>query len=79
MPFVQVSLVRGKPPQTIAAITESIHKALVDEFKIPEPDRFQVVREVDASHLIFPPIFLGIEHSENIYLHTYYCEGGSYC
>ena len=70
MPFVQVSLLRGKPPQTIEAIVESIHAALVDEFNIPESDKFQVVHEVDSKQLIFPPSYLGIPHSENIvYIH----------
>lgn len=76
MPFVQVSLLRGKQPQTITAITESIHKALVEEFKIPVLDKFQVIREVDTGHLIFPPNYLGIPHSENIiYIHITAKEG----
>jgi len=76
MPFVQVSLLRGKPPQTVAKIVDSIHTALVEEFKIPESDKFQVVREVDADHLIFPASYHGIPHSENIiYIHITAKEG----
>ena len=66
MPFVQVSLLRGKPPQTVATIVDSIHKALVNEFGIPESDKFQVVHEVDEEQLVFPPCYHGIPHSKNI-------------
>ncbi len=58
MPFVQVSLLRGKSPQAFDAIVESIHEALVDEFNIPESDKFHVVHEVDSKHLIYPPSYL---------------------
>lgn len=66
MPFVQISLLRGKPAAYTSAISECVHQALVEEFKIPEADKFQVVREVDPGHLIFPAEYLGIPHSPEI-------------
>jgi len=70
MPFVQITLTKGKPPKTISTIVDSVHKALVEEFKIPELDKFQIVQEVEANNLIFPPNYLGVPHSENIvYIH----------
>ncbi len=66
MPLVQVSLLKGKPQKNISAIGDSVHQALVEEFKIPELDKFQVVREVEKNHLVYPPSYMDIPHTENI-------------
>lgn len=78
MPFVQISLIEGKTPEHISAISESVHQALVEEFKIPEPDKFQVVNEVKPRHLIFPDNFLDVPHTDNlVYIHITAKEGRS--
>lgn len=70
MPFVQISTIKGKSRQSIDNISESIHQALVEEFGIPELDKFQVFNQVDDGNLIFPPEYLGIPHTKNIiYIH----------
>ena len=70
MPFVQISILRGKSPESILNISNSIHQALVEEFGIPELDKFQVVKEVNEGCLIYPPEYLGIPHSKDIiYIH----------
>lgn len=66
MPFVQISLLKGKPSNTLKAIGESIHTALIEEFGIPVLDKFQVIQEVESDQLIFPPSYLEIPHTENI-------------
>jgi phenylpyruvate tautomerase PptA (4-oxalocrotonate tautomerase family) len=76
MPFVQISLIEGHSPEHISAISESVHQALVEEFKIPEPDKFQVIHEVKPHQLLFPDSFLGISHTENlVYIHISAKEG----
>ena len=76
MPFVQITLLEGKSPKTISEIVDSVHQALVEEFKIPELDKFQAVREVKENNLIYPPSYLDIPHSENIvYIHITAKEG----
>lgn len=66
MPFVQITLLRGKPPEYVSAIADSVHQALVEEFKIPELDKFQVVREVEPHQLIFPSSYFDIPHTDRI-------------
>lgn len=76
MPFVQITLLEGKSQKTIDDIADSVHEALVDEFKIPEMDRFQTIRRVVAGDLIFPPTYLDIPHTDNIvYIHITAKEG----
>lgn len=76
MPFVQISLVRGKSTEHIAALSESVHQALMEEFNVPALDKFQVVHEVEPHRLVFPPSYLGIPHTEDIvYIHITCKEG----
>ena len=76
MPFVQISLIEGKSPEHITAISDSVHQALVEEFKIPEPDKFQVINEVKPYQLVFPNSFLGVDHTDNlVYVHITAKEG----
>lgn len=70
MPFVQISTIKGKSQDCIKNISNSVHQALVEEFGVPELDKFQVINEVDEGYLIFPPEYLGIPHTKNIiYIH----------
>lgn len=70
MPFVQISFIKGKSAKSKTNISNSIHQALVEEFGIPEPDKFQIINEVDESNIIFPPEYLNIPHSKDIiYIH----------
>jgi phenylpyruvate tautomerase PptA (4-oxalocrotonate tautomerase family) len=76
MPFVQTTLRRGMSQQYLSSVVESIHRGLVEEFKRPELDKFQSIRQVDAGEFIFPPSYLGIPHTEDlIYIHIT-CKGG---
>jgi phenylpyruvate tautomerase PptA (4-oxalocrotonate tautomerase family) len=70
MPYVQISLLKGRSENNLKNISNSIHQALVEEFKIPELDKFQIINELGNGNLIFPPEYLGIPHTKNmIYIH----------
>jgi phenylpyruvate tautomerase PptA (4-oxalocrotonate tautomerase family) len=45
MPFTRISLRKGKPAEYHRAIGDSLHTALVDNFEVPEKDRFQVIHQ----------------------------------
>ncbi|MFJ8048725.1 tautomerase family protein [Streptomyces luteogriseus] len=52
MPFVAIELIRGRRPEGIRAIADATHRAIVDVLEIPERDRFQVITEHDADHVV---------------------------
>ncbi|WP_146645782.1 tautomerase family protein [Labilithrix luteola] len=64
MPLVRISLGIPKSPEVIQAISDGIHRALVDAFGIPEDDRFQVVCPNES--LVYDRGYLGIERSEDV-------------
>jgi phenylpyruvate tautomerase PptA (4-oxalocrotonate tautomerase family) len=66
MPLVRISLVKGKPRDHIRAISNSIHEALVEAFKVPADDRFQLIQEHDRDDFIYDPGYLGVERSDDL-------------
>jgi len=55
MPLVRITIRSGKSANYKKALLDGIHKALIQAFKIPEHDRYQILLELDAEHLESPP------------------------
>ncbi|TMA19710.1 MAG: tautomerase family protein [Deltaproteobacteria bacterium] len=68
MPLVRIALRKGKSPEYRRAISDSIHRAMVETIKIPEQDRFQIVTEHDDASLVYDPSYLGISRSDGVIL-----------
>ena len=68
MPLVRIALRKGKSPEYRRAISNSIHRAMMETIKIPEQDRFQIVTEHDDSGLLYDPSYLGISRSDDVVL-----------
>ncbi|MDL2222885.1 tautomerase family protein [Bacteroidales bacterium OttesenSCG-928-M11] len=66
MPLVRISLRKELSLDTKNKISEAVHQSLVQEFKIPQDDFFQVVEELDKHQIKYPQSYLGINHSDNI-------------
>lgn len=68
MPFARISLLAGKPPDYLKAVSDNLHRALVESFEVPEKDRFQVFHQHQPDELIFDRDYLGGPRSENFTL-----------
>ena len=66
MPLVRVSLRRGKSPQHIAAIRNSIYRAMIESFNVPKNDRFIVVHQHDAEEFDYDPNYLDIARTDDL-------------
>lgn len=66
MPLIQISLVKGKSPKYIKAVTDGVHKALLKAWKIPKNDRFQIVTEYPKAHFHFDKTIWGVKRSDNV-------------
>ncbi|MBX5221319.1 tautomerase family protein [Rhizobium sp. NLR8a] len=58
MPFVRISLRKGKSQEYLAALADNVQRALVETFDVPEKDRFQAIHQHDESELIFDRSYL---------------------
>ena len=64
MPFVKMYLRKGKSPAYLAALSDSVHEALVSQANVPADDRFHVIQELDANCIVAHPTYGGVNRSE---------------
>ncbi|MFX6759908.1 tautomerase family protein, partial [Acinetobacter baumannii] len=58
MPFARLSLLKGKAPDYLRALSDGLHQALVEAFEVPPDDRFQVIHQLEPGELIFDRHYL---------------------
>lgn len=68
MPFTRISLLRGKSPDYLGALSDSLHQALVESFEVPPDDRFQAIHQHAPGELIFDRHYLGDPRSDDFVL-----------
>jgi phenylpyruvate tautomerase PptA (4-oxalocrotonate tautomerase family) len=66
MPLVRVSLRRGKSKEHIAAIRNSIYRAMIESFNVPQNDRFIVIHQHDEEEFDYDPNYLGIARTDDL-------------
>ncbi|KOV75184.1 MULTISPECIES: tautomerase family protein [unclassified Streptomyces] len=76
MPLVRIDLIRGRRPDDIRAIADAAHRALVDVLDIPERDRFQIITEHDADHVIALDAGLGFERTDGLVMIQIFTQSG---
>lgn len=58
MPYARISLLKGKPPEYLRALSNGLHRALVECFGVPPDDRFQVIHQLEPEELVFDRHYL---------------------
>ena len=58
MPFARISLLQGQAPAYLGALSDNVHRALVEAFEVPANDRFQVIHQHAPEELIFDRTYL---------------------
>lgn len=58
MPYARISLMKGKSPEYLRALSDSLHRALVETFGVPLEDRFQVFHQMAPDELVFDRDYL---------------------
>lgn len=51
MPFVTISILKGKSPEYIKAIADGINSAVIETMGFPDDDRYQVIHQLDRDCL----------------------------
>ena len=77
MPLVRIAHPTGKPQAYSMALSQGIHRAMVETFNVPADDYFQVVTEhVVGTGIVGPSVFLGIVHSPDMVFVQITCAEG---
>lgn len=53
MPYTRISLMKGKSPDYRRALSNNLHRALVETFGVPVEDRFQIFHQLDPDEFVF--------------------------
>ena len=76
MPLVRIDLPAATPQPEVAAVSDAVHQALVQLFRVPEDDRFQVIGRRAPDELVCAPSYLGIRHSDQVVVVQIACAPG---
>ena len=76
MPLVRINLPQTTSQADAIAIGHAVHGALVVNFNVPAPDRFQTIHRHSQDELICTPEFLGIKHSQQVVFVQISCSPG---
>lgn len=68
MPFTRISLRAGKSANYLAAVSDSLDRALVACFQVPENDRFIAIHQHRPEELIFDRTYRGGPRSDDFIL-----------
>lgn len=58
MPFTRITLLRGKSPEYLKALSDNFHRAMVETFDVPPTDRFQAIHQLEPHELVFDRTYL---------------------
>ncbi|HEX7959966.1 MAG TPA: tautomerase family protein [Terriglobales bacterium] len=53
MPLVRVTMIKGKSPEYIKQLSQSIYETLVEAYLMPENDMFQIIEQLELGSLIY--------------------------
>ena len=65
MPFVNISLARGKSGEYLQAVSRAVHDALVAELHMKPEDDFQLIHQHEAGEMVFNRNFRGGPRSDD--------------
>lgn len=64
MPLVKIHVLKGRPPNEVDVLLDTIHDVVVQSFGVPTRDRYQILQEHEASHLRALDTGLNIQRTE---------------
>ena len=65
MPLTRISLLAGKSSAYLAAVSNSLDRALVENFEVPEKDRFIIFHQHQQEELVFDRNYRGGPRSDD--------------
>lgn len=76
MPLVRIDITAGRDAEQVRAIADAVHTAIVDVYRIPERDRFQIITEHPASQIIAEDAGLGFDRTDGVVMIQIFTQRG---
>lgn len=68
MPTVRISLLKGKQPEYLRELADTVYDAMHEAFNVPEGDQFVMIHQHEAEEFIFNRHYLGGPRSDDFVL-----------
>jgi hypothetical protein len=68
MPFTRITLLKGKSPDYLRAVSEALDRAMVEAFDVPPNDKFQAFHQLEPGEFVFDRHYLGGPRSDDFIL-----------
>ncbi|GAN71760.1 tautomerase family protein [Acetobacter syzygii] len=68
MPLLHFHVIKGRKPEELRLLLDTTHEAMLEAFKVPERDRYQIVSEHDPAHMIIEDTGLDIPRTDKVVL-----------
>ena len=65
MPLLNIHVVKGRSPEQIKLLLQTIHDCMVAAFEVPVRDRYQILQEHDPHAIIMQDTGLGFDRTDN--------------
>lgn len=66
MPLLRFDLIEGRTDEELKTLLDAAHRAMLEAFKVPERDRYQVVHQHKPGEMIVEDTGLGIPRSDKV-------------
>ncbi|MGC1546976.1 MAG: tautomerase family protein [Rhodanobacter sp.] len=66
MPLLRIDIRKGRKPEEVKALCNTIHRAVVACFRVPERDRYQIVHEHEGHTLVVEDTGLDIHRTDQV-------------
>ncbi len=66
MPLVRIDVPSATSPTEAAALSQAVHKALVEHFTVPPDDLFQLISRRAPHEIVCTPEYLGVRHTDRV-------------
>lgn len=70
MPLIRFDMIEGRTETEVTNILDISHRVVVDAFKVPEGDRYQIVHQHKPYEMIIKDTGLGFERSKKVIVIT---------
>lgn len=68
MPLLHFHIIKGRDALEVRTLLDTAHEAMLEAFKVPARDRYQIVSEHDPAHMVIEDTGLGIPRTNRVVL-----------
>jgi phenylpyruvate tautomerase PptA (4-oxalocrotonate tautomerase family) len=77
MPLVRIDVQKGRTPEGLRRLADTVQEVMLDVFAAPPGDRYQIITEHDKGQIIAEDTGLGLERTDGIVIIQIFQQGRS--